>query len=131
MEAPMRIAVITTWVIAACLLLAVPAAQAESCSGKVAGQLMSKKELDDSIEWRFAVEVHASGSACSYVEFDFVTEETKIGGKKKKSSKAMTQKVRSTAEKARLVTHRVPKDATLSTWEFKYTGCRPCPKTDN
>jgi len=125
----MRIVVIATTVVVALTLAAAPVA-AQSCSGKVSGQLMSKKELDDSVEWRFAVEVEAGGQACAYVEFDFITEETQVGGKKKKSSKAMKQKVRSTAEKARLVTYRVPKDATLSKWEFKYTGCRPCPTTE-
>ena len=126
----MRIALIATTFVAALMLVAAPVAADETCSGEVSGQLMSKQELDDSIEWRFGVEVHASGQSCAYVEFDFVTEQTRVGGDKKEARKPMKQKVRSAAEKARLVTLRVPKEATLSKWEFKYTGCRPCPTTE-
>ena len=107
------------------LFLFAGSAYADSCTAEFTGELRKSEARGDTMEHFFALVIRSSVD-CATVGYELKINQRTAAGEDevKKIRNIMT--VRTGSDRARLVSHRTPKDTKIISYEFSITACNIC-----
>lgn len=110
--------------VAAFLLLPAPA-YGDSCTAEFTGELRKSEERGETMEHFFALVVRSSVD-CATVGYQLEITQRSTTGEDEIKRIANVITVRTGSDRARLVSHRTPKETEIVNYEFRITGCNVC-----
>jgi hypothetical protein len=109
----------------AALFLFTGPAFGDSCTADFSGELRKSEERGETMEHFFALVVRSSVD-CATVGYQLEINQRTATGEDQVKRIANIITVRTGSDRARLVSHRTPKETEITNYEFRITQCNVC-----
>ncbi len=98
---------------------------AGSCTAEFTGQLMKSEERGETMEHFFKLVIRSSVD-CATVKYELVIHQRTASGEEQIKRIRSSMTVRTGSDRARLVSHRTPKDTEIMSYVFTIIDCNVC-----